>query len=165
MPTYPFVYLPALLLNILHSHPFLTVPPYSTAHFHRRDLLHVLEQRDASAMTLANQSTELEKLRDELIQVESRRMRLSRENVGLASEMLRLAERSNHPSSETDPAAAGDHRGAEIARLGTQVRASRRRWRIVKGTASAIVAGSGVDWARDPELTDIVLDPENEDDI
>lgn len=38
--------------------------------------------------------------------------------------------------------------------------ASEQKWRVIKGTASAVVAGSGVDWARNPELRDVVLDPE-----
>ncbi|KAJ8132173.1 hypothetical protein O1611_g1454 [Lasiodiplodia mahajangana] len=51
---------------------------------------------------------------------------------------------------------------AEIARLEAEVKGSRRKWRVLKDTASAIVAGSGVDWARDAELREIVLDPVEE---
>ena len=46
---------------------------------------------------------------------------------------------------------------AELDRLDGEVRAGRRRWRGLKGTASAGVAGSGVDWAVDPELRELVL--------
>lgn len=47
----------------------------------------------------------------------------------------------------------------EIATLEHQVRASRQRWRVMKGAASAIVAGSGIEWVRDERLRDLVLDP------
>lgn len=49
-----------------------------------------------------------------------------------------------------------------MARLQGELKASRQRWKVMKGTASAVVAGSGVDWARDDELREMVLDPEEE---
>ncbi|KAI1137831.1 centromere protein H (CENP-H)-domain-containing protein [Hypoxylon sp. FL0543] len=128
-----------------------------------RDLLPVLEQRDQSSSTLAHQSTELRALLNEITEVESQSIRLGRENVDLASKLLDLAEQMNRTKEEavnTDP-----ERAAEIARLEGEVKLSRQRWRVLKGTASAVVAGSGVDWSRDAELRDIVLDPENDDDV
>ncbi|KAI0841149.1 centromere protein H (CENP-H)-domain-containing protein [Hypoxylon sp. FL0890] len=125
-----------------------------------RDLLPVLEQRDQSSSTLAQQSTELRALLDEITEVESQSLRLGRENVDLASKLLDLAEQTNRSREEavnTDP-----ERAAEISRLESQVKLSRQKWRVLKGTASAVVAGSGVDWSRDAELRDIVLDPEND---
>ncbi|KAI1100721.1 centromere protein H (CENP-H)-domain-containing protein [Jackrogersella minutella] len=128
-----------------------------------RDLLPVLEQRDQSSSTLAHQSTELRALLNEITEVESQSLRLGRENVDLASELLDLAEQTDRSKTEavnTDP-----ERAAEISRLEGQVKLSRQRWRVLKGTASAVVAGSGVDWSRNAELRDIVLDPENDDEV
>ncbi|KAF3062048.1 hypothetical protein GL218_03762 [Daldinia childiae] len=126
-----------------------------------RDLLPILEQRDQSSSALAQQSSELRTLLDEITEVESQSLRLGRENVELASKLLELAEQTNRNKAEAvnlDP-----ERAAEISNLEGQVKLSRQRWRVLKGTASAVVAGSGVDWSRDSELRDIVLDPENED--
>ncbi|RYP89220.1 hypothetical protein DL770_004518 [Monosporascus sp. CRB-9-2] len=130
-----------------------------------RDLLPVLEQRDAASVTLAKQSAELRALLDELAEVEGRSLRLGRENADLAAEALRLAGEANRRNNGTgEPWADADpDLAAEIVELEAQVRASRKRWRVVKGTASAFVAGSGVDWARDAELRDIVLDAEDDD--
>ncbi|KAI2463285.1 centromere protein H (CENP-H)-domain-containing protein [Annulohypoxylon bovei var. microspora] len=128
-----------------------------------RDLLPVLEQRDQSSSTLSQQSTELRGLLDELTEVESQSLRLGRENVDLAAKLLDLAEQTDRSRAEainTDP-----ERAAAISRLEDQVKLSRQRWRVLKGTASAVVAGSGVDWSRDAELRDIVLDPENDDEV
>lgn len=124
-----------------------------------RDLLPILQQRDETSVTLAKQSAELRSLLDALTEVEGHSLRISRENVDLAAEMLQLAEQSNRGKAEpvTDPDLA-----AEITELEAQVRASRKKWRVVKGAASAIVAGSSVDWARDPGLRDIVLDAEDD---
>ncbi|KAI1658312.1 centromere protein H (CENP-H)-domain-containing protein [Daldinia decipiens] len=126
-----------------------------------RDLLPILEQRDQSSSALAQQSSELRTLLDGITEVESQSLRLGRENVELASKLLELAEQTNQKKAEAvnlDP-----ERVAEISNLEGQVKLSRQRWRVLKGTASAVVAGSGVDWSRDSELRDIVLDPENED--
>ncbi|KAI0152079.1 centromere protein H (CENP-H)-domain-containing protein [Hypoxylon sp. NC0597] len=128
-----------------------------------RDLLPVLEQRDQSSSTLAHQSTELRALLDEITVVESQSLRLGRENVGLASKLLDLAEQTKRSKDEAvnmDP-----ERAAEISRLEGEVKLSKQRWRVLKGTASAVVAGSGIDWSRDAELRDIVLDPENDDEV
>lgn len=96
---------------------------------------------------------------------------MGRENVDLAAELLALAARSNQHNQKNYNNQDGDDVGdggvdpglrAEIADLDVQVRASRRKWRVVKAVAAAVVAGSGVDWARDPELRDVVLDDEDD---
>ncbi|KAI0415683.1 centromere protein H (CENP-H)-domain-containing protein [Xylaria grammica] len=126
-----------------------------------RDLLPLLTDRDATSSTLASQSTELQTLLLDLTDVESRSLRLGQENVALAERLLDLAKQTEQGKAELLP---GDSEHAlEIAGLEAEVKSSRQRWRVLKGTASAIVAGSGVDWARDAELRDIVLDPVGED--
>jgi short-subunit dehydrogenase len=102
-------------------------------------------------------------LLDDLTDVESRSLRLSRENVVLAERLLDLAKQTDQDHVEI---LVGDLEHAdEIARLEAEVKASRQRWRVLKGTASAIVAGSGVDWARNAELRDMVLDPADEEEV
>lgn len=110
---------------------------------------------------MSQQSTSLRGTLDTLTSTEADTLRLSKQNAGFAAEVLELAtEAKRHQTeAELDPAYA-----EEIARLEADVRTSRRRWRVMKATASAIVAGSGVDWARDDELRAIVLD-EDEDGV
>jgi chromosome condensin MukBEF MukE localization factor len=50
----------------------------------------------------------------------------------------------------------------EQERLEADVKASKQRWRVMKGVAGGIIVGSGVDWVQDDELRDAVLDPETE---
>ncbi|KAI1170756.1 centromere protein H (CENP-H)-domain-containing protein [Nemania sp. FL0916] len=126
-----------------------------------RDLLPLLTDRDAGASTLALQTTEYHSLLSDLTDVEARSIRLGRENVALAERLLDLAKQTDQGRAEV---LSGDSEHAdEIARLEAEVKGSRQRWRVLKGTASAIVAGSGVDWARNAELRDMVLDPEDDD--
>lgn len=89
------------------------------------------------------------------VQVEA--IRVSRRNAELAAEVLMLAQAADQSKAESiaDPAMK-----EEIAKLEQELKASRQKWKVMKGTASAVVAGSGVDWAKDTELHDIVLDPD-----
>ncbi|KAI1425299.1 centromere protein H (CENP-H)-domain-containing protein [Xylaria sp. FL1777] len=125
-----------------------------------RDLLPLLTDRDTTSTTLAAQDTEFQSLLSDLTDVESRSLRLSRENVALAERLLELAKQTEQGKAELLP--SDSEYAAEIAGLEAEVKSSRQRWRVLKGTASAIVAGSGVDWARDAELRNIVLDPAEE---
>jgi hypothetical protein len=73
--------------------------------------------------------------------------------------MIALAEEANFQKKLDiqDPSVR-----AQLDELEESLKVSRQRWRIMKGTASAVVAGSGVDWARDAALRELVLDTENE---
>jgi hypothetical protein len=106
---------------------------------------------------IAKRDIERQKITDELTKVQVETVRISRRNVDLASEVLKLADAASQNKAESidDPATKD-----EIARLENELKASRQRWKVMKGTASAVVAGSGVDWVKDPELRDIVLDPD-----
>ncbi|KAH8161514.1 hypothetical protein CIB48_g6734 [Xylaria polymorpha] len=153
-----------VVANVVSANPILQAVHNGTkASPIERDLLPLLTDRDAASISLASQNTEYHSLLSDLTDVESRSLRLSRENIALAGRLLDLAK-------QTDQGKAGllssnsDH-AIEIADLEAEVKGSRRRWRVLKGTASAIVAGSGVDWARDTELRNIVLDPAEEEEV
>lgn len=135
--------------------------PHTYTNTTGRDLLPVLTRRDKVSADLAQQSTQLGQTVDEILRVEGESLRLSRQNVDLASQVLALAEEAN--KSKTEPVEDPNH-AQEIARLEAEVKASRQRWRVMKATASAMVAGSGVDWAADEELRAVVLD-EDEDGV
>lgn len=95
-----------------------------------------------------------------MTKVQSETLRVSHRNVDLTSELLGLTEELKRKKE----APLDDPRTQrEVKRLEDELKSSRQRWRVVKGVASGVVAGSGVDWARDDALRDIVLDPDNED--
>lgn len=91
------------------------------------------------------------------MKAESERIVLARKNAEFATKMMALAEEENTWNKENikDP----DLR-RQLDELEAAMKDSRQRWRIMKGTASATIAGSGVDWARHPKLLEIVLDDE-----
>jgi hypothetical protein len=79
----------------------------------------------------------------------------ARKNAELATMMLALAEEADTKRKEDidDPKAR-----QQLDELEVKMKTGRQRWRIMKETASATIAGSGIDWARDPKLLEIVLD-------
>jgi hypothetical protein len=93
---------------------------------------------------------------DQLTLVEVEAIRIGRENIGLASEVLRLAEEKGRGRSVEESHAPGTQH--EIERLQGELKKSRQKWKVLKGTAGAVVAGSGVNWDKDPQLRDVVLD-------
>jgi hypothetical protein len=98
----------------------------------------------------------LQAAKGRLAELEVECLAASYRNIELASEALQLAGKTNDqkPTSFT-----GGRFEREIASLEGQMKSSRHRWRVMKGAASAIVAGSSVDWARDARLRNLVLDP------
>ncbi|KAF9876545.1 hypothetical protein CkaCkLH20_05953 [Colletotrichum karsti] len=146
--------------NVLTANPILKAVHGSTqATPIESDLLPHINARDETSIALAQTSHEIRTTLNKLTEVEAESLRVSRRNVELTAEVLRLAEEAEtRKTGETDDPAVQ----TQMARLQAELKASRQRWKVTKGTASAIVAGSGVDWARDAELRDMVLDPEEE---
>ncbi|KAJ0312061.1 hypothetical protein COL5a_010463 [Colletotrichum fioriniae] len=123
------------------------------------DLLPHIRSRDTVSVALANKSEDIRSLVNQLTEVEAESLRVGRKNVELTAEILRLTEDAEkRRAGETDDPAVQ----AEMARLEAEMKASRQRWKVMKGTASAVVVGSGVDWSRDEALRDVVLDPEDD---
>ncbi|KAM5380165.1 hypothetical protein ACJZ2D_003616 [Fusarium nematophilum] len=124
-----------------------------------RELFPYVAQRDEASISVAKQAAEAGKVWDELTSVQSHTMRISRQNVASTAELFELAEevkrKKRIPSSNLKML-------QEQEKLEATVKISKQRWRVMKGVASGIIAGSGIDWARDDELRDAVLDPETE---
>lgn len=132
------------------------LPTLLTKH---RGLLPLIEKRDALSENLAQISNKLRSSREELIKESNENIITGRKNVELATEMLALAEEANSQGKENiqDPELR-----AQLDELEGAMKNSRQRWRIMKNTASAVIVGSGIDWARDPKLLEIVLDDDED---
>ena len=103
-------------------------------------------------------SSKVQSAQKELEKVEYENIVTAQKNVELSTKMLALAEEANTQRKEDidDPKAR-----RQLDELEAEMRISRQRFRIMKGTASATIAGSGIDWARDPKLLEIVLDEDD----
>ncbi|OAA67573.1 Centromere protein Cenp-H [Cordyceps fumosorosea ARSEF 2679] len=118
-----------------------------------RDLLPYIVKRDDAAVEVARAAAQAQATRDALTDVQVETLRACRRNVTLTSRLFELA-------GQLEERRAVDWHGGEEA---LRVREEKRKWRAVKGAASGIVAGSGVDWASDEALREMVLDPEDDD--
>ncbi|KAH0499214.1 hypothetical protein TgHK011_006420 [Trichoderma gracile] len=125
-----------------------------------RDLFPYIEQRDETSISVAKHADSMAKLSRDLTSVQVQSIRVCRDNVKLTAQVFELAEQAKQRKAVRldDPDVQ-----REMDKLTREVKASRQRWKVMKGVASGIVAGSGVDWAADEELRSIVLDPEDED--
>jgi hypothetical protein len=96
---------------------------------------------------------------EKLTKVEAEHVIVARKNTELATKMIALAEEADTQKKEDikDPSVR-----AQLEELEEALKVSRQRWRIMKGTASAVVAGSGIDWSRDAALRELVLDTEGD---
>lgn len=119
-----------------------------------------MEKRDALSVSLSELSTKVQSARKELEGIEHENAVIALKNVELSARVLTLAEEANRQKTEDidDPTAR-----RQLDELEGEMRISRQRYRIMKGTASGTIAGSGVDWARDPKLSKIVLDDDDDD--
>ncbi|KAK2626615.1 hypothetical protein QTJ16_003790 [Diplocarpon rosae] len=124
-----------------------------------QDLLPLIQKRDQLSIKLTALSTQVRTARNELTNLEAENVRIARTNAELATKMLALIEDASTKRTEE---IEDSKLRAQLGDLQNKMKLSRRRWRIIKGTASATIAGSGIDWARDPELLDIVLDNDGE---
>ncbi|KAM0330090.1 hypothetical protein ACHAQA_004261 [Verticillium albo-atrum] len=128
------------------------------------DLLAPLRARDAASATLATNASALRATYDDLAATRAESLRAGRRNAELAREVLRLAEETaQRREGEGGVDGAGDSEArAQLEMLKAGVKASRQKWKVMKGTASAVVVGSGADWVGDEGLRRMVLDPEGE---
>ncbi|RTE69307.1 hypothetical protein BHE90_016312 [Fusarium euwallaceae] len=124
-----------------------------------RELLPYVERRDEASIAVAEEAAKTGRVWDELTSTQSNTLLVSRENVTSTAELFELAEEAKQkkriPPNNTKMM-------QEQAKLEAELKTSKQRWRVMKGVASGIIAGSGIDWARDDELRDVVLDPETE---
>lgn len=149
--------------NVLITNPLLKGIHGSTAASPiEQDILPWVQARDSASRDVAAQSATARQVLAQLTDAESEALRAARRNRELAAEVLRLAKEADRgrTGGTAGPGGGDAVAEAQIAELEGRLAASRRKWRVMKGTASGIVAGSGVDWAADPVLRDVVLDPE-----
>ncbi|SPJ82135.1 uncharacterized protein FTOL_09540 [Fusarium torulosum] len=124
-----------------------------------RELLPYIDRRDDASIAVAKQAAETNKKWKALTTTQSDTLRKSRQNVSSAAELFELAEQANL-KKRVPP--SNSKMVQEQEKLEAGVKASKQRWRVMKGVAAGIIVGSGVDWVRDDELRDVVLDPETE---
>lgn len=111
------------------------------------------------SITLTQMSKKVSTAREDLIQKQTENIIACAKNAEMAATMIALAKDA---STQRKDNIRDSSSRRQLDDLEEQLKASKRKWRIMKGTASATIVGSGVDWARDPKLLEIVLDDEGD---
>ncbi|KAK4449375.1 centromere protein H (CENP-H)-domain-containing protein [Podospora aff. communis PSN243] len=124
-----------------------------------RDLLPHIQRRELANIEEAKHHRAVQEVTKSLDELELEGCRASHRNGALAAELLQLAENNRSPVTE---ASYGGKFAGEITTLEQEIKMSRKKWKLMKGAASGIVGGSGIDWVRDERLRGIVLDSAEE---
>ena len=95
----------------------------------------------------------------ETARVSAENIRAMERNRSLTATLLPLAKKVQARKDEVSHDARF---GAQLEELRQDAARARQRWRMMKSVAAALVAGSGIDWAGDDSLRDLVVDEENE---
>lgn len=110
-----------------------------------------------TATRAAKQASDLDQVTAQSVRVQVELQAVTKKNILLASNVLQLAE-ANQTRLRVEDVESTQLK-QEMTEAEKDLVISRQRWKAIKGVTSAVVAGSGVDWARDTRLRDMVLDP------
>lgn len=104
-------------------------------------------------------ASKLASSRRALVAVEQANIVANQKNRELSMTMLALADAIKSQSAEDieDPRLREQIRSVE-----KELKESRRRMKTLKGILSAMIVSSGINWAADESLTDLVLDDEDD---
>ncbi|EAW09734.1 centromere protein H [Aspergillus clavatus NRRL 1] len=119
-----------------------------------RALLPLINRRDVLSLAYENLTTADNATLRELSNVEVQNLQLNQRNQELVGQLLDMTK---DDMSWREDLQDEDLR-AQLEELESERRKSRARWETMKSIASAIVVGSGVNWAEDDSLTALVLD-------
>ncbi len=121
----------------------------------------MIDRRDVLSIAHTNMSTELDSISKSTTLTEAENIRALRQHRETATTLLNLA---NQTKIQRNNAIQGSGSSKQLERLQADTEIANTRWRIMKSVVAAIVVGSGVDWAANDELRDLVLDEEDEED-
>ncbi|KAH9877526.1 hypothetical protein IAQ61_002893 [Plenodomus lingam] len=123
-------------------------------------LLPLITENNIVSMVHGAQTTKLASVTRALSTAEQANMIANRKNRELAQRMLALAEDMKAQSVKDieDPQLR-----AQVDAVEKALKESRRRKKTVKGILSAMIVGSGIHWAADAELTELVMDDDDGD--
>ncbi|MCJ1385642.1 hypothetical protein MMC17_008765 [Xylographa soralifera] len=128
------------------------------ANLSTRLLQPLVADRDIVSMAHTNLSAMCQTVMDTLTLTETQSIAILRKNQQLTTDLLGLTDQLEAQVFDKTDNPELRH---TLDELQDDAKEARRRWRIMKSLVSAIIAGSGVDWAHDESLRDLVLDDED----
>lgn len=124
-----------------------------------RRLLPLIAENDTVSLLYGSLSTKLASTTRAISVAEEGNIIANRKNQELSQTMLALAEEMKSQSAKDieDPRLR-----EQVDAVEKELKDSRRRMKTLKGILSAMIVGSGINWAADEGLTELVMDDEED---
>ncbi|CAI7635480.1 unnamed protein product [Penicillium glandicola] len=140
--------------TILMTEPILKAVHLKAATPAERALLSLVNRRDVLALAHENLASAHDLVMRQLSNLEVKNLQINRENQELVRQLLELTkEDSSWREKLEDPELLSQLDSAE-----TDLKVRKAQWETMKSIASAVVVGSGLNWADDDMLRALVLD-------
>ena len=120
-----------------------------------RSLHPLIDRRDVLSIAHANLTSNLTTVTNDLTLAEAQNISLSRKNRAQTETLLDLTTNLQTQRAED---ISNPMLRSQLQDLKEETKTSRARWRIMKSVIAAVIVGSGIDWARNNELLELVLD-------
>jgi hypothetical protein len=119
-----------------------------------RALLRLVNRRDVLALAHENLASAHDLVMKQLSTLEVENLQINRENRELVRQLLELTKQdSSWRERLDDPELL-----SQLDELEVDLKGRKAQWETIKNIASAVVVGSGLDWADDDKLRTLVLD-------
>ena len=110
-------------------------------------------------MVEANLAASLRTVMNDATSSEHENIMAMQRNQELAIILLGLTDQLKVQGADT---IENDDLRDQLKTLQNDTKEAKRRWRIMKSVIAAVIAGSGIDWARNVDLQGLVLDDEDQ---
>ncbi|CAI7608997.1 unnamed protein product [Penicillium pancosmium] len=124
----------------------------------RRALLRLVNRRDVLALAHENLASAHDQVLKQLSDSEVANLQINQENQELVRQLLELTKQDETWKEKLKDAKLL----SQLEQLETDFKSNKAQWDTIKHIASAMVVGSGLNWADDDQLQALVLD-ESED--
>ncbi|KAF1978343.1 hypothetical protein BU23DRAFT_449638 [Bimuria novae-zelandiae CBS 107.79] len=145
--------------NVLVMDPVLKAVHGGQQHTAEKRMLPLITENDAVSMLHGLLASRLSSTTRALSTAEQATIAANKDNRELSGAVVDLAEKLKAQSINDigDPSL---HQ--QVERADKKVKQSRQRAKILKGILSAMIVGSGINWAADEELRELVMDDEED---
>ncbi|KAI9041269.1 centromere protein H [Aspergillus affinis] len=144
--------------NILMTDPTLKAVHLKATSPAEHDLLRLINRRDALSLAHENLNSAHNTTMKNLSSVEVENRKLHKKNQELVRELLELTKDDASWKERLED----EELVSQLDQAKEDHKKSKAKWDIMKNIASAMVVGSGINWADDEALTALVLDESDE---
>ncbi|KAL3477578.1 centromere protein H (CENP-H)-domain-containing protein [Aspergillus californicus] len=140
--------------TVLMTDPMLKAVHWKALSPAERGLFRLANRRDIISLAQENMTEVENAIKKKISAMEVENMKLHQRNKDLVRELLEVTGDEETWRKRLDD----DELEQQLAELETEYTKSRARYETLKNICSAMIVGSGVDWADDEDLAGLVLD-------